>query len=41
MFTPVEKMNTVRILLPLAAMLDWSLYQFDVKNVLLHGDLEK
>ncbi|KAL6350328.1 hypothetical protein AAG906_004277 [Vitis piasezkii] len=29
--------NTVRVLLSLAANLDWSLQQFDVKNVFLHG----
>jgi hypothetical protein len=29
------------VLLSLAANLDWPLYQFDVKNVFLHGDLEE
>jgi hypothetical protein len=38
-FAPVEKINTVRVLLSLAANLDWPLQQFDVKNAFLHGDL--
>ncbi|GMP38743.1 hypothetical protein CsSME_00009881 [Camellia sinensis var. sinensis] len=40
-FAPVAKMNSVRVLLSLAANLDWPLYQFDVKNAFLHGDLEE
>ena len=38
-FVPVVKMSTVRILLSLASNLNWPLYQFDVKNAFLHGDL--
>ncbi|CAL8163965.1 unnamed protein product [Prunus armeniaca] len=34
-------MNTVRVLLSLAANLDWSLKKFDVKNAFLRGDLEE
>ena len=34
-------MNTVRILLSFATIFGWSLQQFDVKNVFLHGDLEE
>jgi hypothetical protein len=30
-FSPVAKLNTVRVLLSLAANLDWPLHQFDVK----------
>ena len=36
----MAKMNTICILLSLAANLDWPLQQFDVKNAFLHGDLE-
>ena len=40
-FVPVAKMNIVRVLLSLATNFGWSLQQFDVKNVFLHGDLEE
>jgi hypothetical protein len=40
-FAPVAKMNTIRVLLSIAANLDWPLYQFNVKNAFLHGDLEE
>lgn len=35
---PVAKINTVRVLLSLAANLDWPLQQFDVKNTFLQGE---
>ena len=37
-FALVAKMNSIRILLSLAANSDWSLQQFDVKNAFLHGN---
>ena len=38
-FAPVVKINTVQVLLSLAANLDCPLQQFDVKNAFLHGEL--
>ncbi|WJZ84626.1 hypothetical protein VitviT2T_004223 [Vitis vinifera] len=40
-FVPITKINTVRVLLSLAANLDWPLQQFEVKNVFLHGELSE
>ena len=38
-FSPVAKISSVRILIFLADNLDWPLFQLDVKNAFLHGDL--
>ena len=40
-FSLVAKLNTIRVLLSIAANLDWPLHQFDVKNAFLHGNLEE
>ena len=38
-FSPVAKLNSICIIIFLAANLDWPLHQLDVKNACLHGDL--
>ncbi|KAJ9561968.1 hypothetical protein OSB04_007128 [Centaurea solstitialis] len=40
-FAPVAKINTIRILISIAANRDWPLRQFDVKNAFLNGYLEE
>lgn len=40
-FSPVANMVTVKILLGIAAKLNWSLNQLDVSNVFLNGDLDE
>lgn len=40
-FSPVAKMASVRLFLSMAAMRHWPLYQLDIKNAFLHGDLEE
>ena len=37
----VAKLNTIRVLIAIAATYQWELYQYDVKNVFLHGELEE
>ena len=40
-FSPVAKIASIRILISLNANLDWPLFQLDVKNTFLHGDLQE
>ncbi|XP_071909660.1 uncharacterized protein [Coffea arabica] len=40
-FAPVAKINSIRVLLSLAINANWPLYQLDVKNAFLNGDLEE
>jgi Reverse transcriptase (RNA-dependent DNA polymerase) len=40
-FTPVAKMNTIRVLLSIAVNFYWDLYQMDVRNTFLQGTLEE
>eukprot|EP00253_Pinus_taeda_P010927 PITA_10927 len=40
-FSPVAKMDSIRLVLSLAASLKWEVHQMDVKSAFLHGDLQK
>lgn len=37
----VAKLNSVRVLISLTINVGWELFQLDVKNVFLHGDLQE
>jgi hypothetical protein len=38
-FSPIAKMNFVRLILSLATRFGWKIHQMDAKNVFLPGDL--
>lgn len=40
-FSPVTKITTVRCLFSVAAIYHWHLYQMDVKNAFLQGDIDE
>ena len=40
-FSPVAKLNTVRVLLSVAVNKDWPHYYLDIKNAFLNRDLEE
>ncbi|EOX99943.1 Cysteine-rich RLK (RECEPTOR-like protein kinase) 8 [Theobroma cacao] len=40
-FSPVAKLNSVRLFISMAATYDWPLHQLDIKNAFLHGDLQE
>jgi len=37
--SPVTKLNSICVMISLAINLSWPLFQLDVKNAFLHGDL--
>jgi hypothetical protein len=40
-FSPVAKMNSICLVLSLAASHKWEVHQMDVKSAFLHGDLQE
>ena len=38
-FSPIAKMNSICLVLYLAALHNWEVHQMDVKSAFLHGDL--
>ena len=40
-FAPVANMTTVKTLLDVASIQQWHLFQMDVSNAFLHGDLDE
>jgi Reverse transcriptase (RNA-dependent DNA polymerase) len=40
-FAPVTRMETIRLLISVAAQSEWSIYHMDVKSAFLNGVLEE
>ncbi|KAJ9697298.1 hypothetical protein PVL29_009198 [Vitis rotundifolia] len=40
-FSPVAKLNSIRLFISIVASQQWMIHQLDIKNAFLHGDLEK
>lgn len=40
-FAPMAKLNTARVLLSLAAKLDWPLQQLNINNAFLNGEVDE
>lgn len=40
-FAPVARMETIRLVIALATLRGWPLYQLDVKSAFLHGELHE
>ena len=40
-FAPVARIETVRLVVAIASMKGWSMYQLDVKSAFLNGPLEE
>jgi hypothetical protein len=41
MFSPIVKMNTIRLMIALAIEYSWKLHELDVKSSFLNGELKK
>ncbi|RVX23984.1 Retrovirus-related Pol polyprotein from transposon TNT 1-94 [Vitis vinifera] len=40
-FAPVARLDTIRVVISLAALKEWTIYQLDVKSAFLHGELSE
>lgn len=41
MFAPIARLDTVRLIISLAAQKGWTIFQLDVKSAFLHGKLDE
>ena len=40
-FTPIARMDSIRLVLAIASVKKWKVHHMDMKNTFLHGDLEE